>query len=137
MIKSFNSLSKSAAILLFVLLAFTSCKKKNDDNPDSNKFPLSNLSTTITARTLNPASNSVSIAYDVKNISTADYSIARYVMNVVRVKATIVATDGTVYESNLPISDLRAGATVAMEQVVAHSAGKTPDLTKTKVELTY
>lgn len=133
--KPFKSHSKSALIALFTLLSFASCKKNSI--ADDAKFPLTNLTVAITGKTINQASNSVSIAYDIKNISGTNYTIETYVKNPIKVKVSITTTDGTTYENTLHISNVEAGKTVAMEQVVAHAANKIPDLGKVKAELIY
>lgn len=127
-----------AVIILSVgIISFLSCKKDRDNEPGQDKFPLTNLTVNITSKMNYPNSNSVIVAYEVKNVSASDYSLEKYVLNPVKVRASIVSTDGTTYEATLFVSNVKAGTAVAMEQVVAYAAGKTVDLTKTKAELTY
>lgn len=135
--KVFKSYSKSTVIILFTLLSLASCKKKGADGSDSDKFPLTNLTLVITSRTINPASNSVSVAYDIKNTSSTSYTLEKYARNPIKVRITITTNDGTNYESSLFINNIQPNATINMEQVIIHAAGKTPDLTKTKAELIY
>lgn len=124
-------------ILSLSVLSLSSCKKDNDGDTPSDRFPLSNLTLTITSNVIYPNSNSVMVGYDVKNVSGANYTIQRYQLNPVKVKVTIGTTDGTTYQSSNFISDVEAGRSVAMEHAVSYGSGKTADLTKTKVELVY
>jgi hypothetical protein len=135
-----KTIFKKSVIAVIVLslsvLSLSSCKKKEGER-GSDKFPLTNLTVAITSNVIYPSSNNVIVSYDIKNISGADYTIQKYQLNPIKVRVVIGTTDGTSYQANLFISDVQAGKTVAMEQAVGYGAGKTVDLTKTKVELIY
>lgn len=132
-------LKKSAiAVILLSLsiLSLSSCKKDKDDAPSSDKFPLTNLTVTLTKQQVTTQS-SVIVDYDVKNISNIDYTLEKYVNNPIKVKITVVTTDGIKFDGTNYVGDVLVGKTSASVLVVNYSAGKTVDATKTKAELIY
>ncbi len=134
--KLFKTQLTSAFTFLFVVTLLTSCKKK-DDAPSNDKFPLTNFTAKITKQENLTSQSAVLIDFDIKNTSGTDYTVEKYALNPVKLKLTVVATDGSGYDENSYVADVQAGKTFSAKLAVDYSVGKTIDLTKSKIELLY
>lgn len=135
--KVFKAQLTSVLTVLLTIALFASCKKKDGDGPNSEKFPLSNLTATITKQEDAASQSIIIISFDIKNISSTDYYLSEQGNNPVKFKLTVVTTDGTKFEETSHVTDVAASKTSARELAVHYSSGKTVDLTKSKIELLY
>ena len=132
--------------LLSFLMVFTivfclfGCSK-GDFGPTTNpgaKRPLTDFKVTITRTQNDPGTTSSSYRFDyeIKNVSTADY-IANDAPDEIGLRFSITTTDGTSYEYESLLSDLKAGKSYVSFVTINYAAGKTINVSKNKSELYY
>jgi hypothetical protein len=134
--KLFKTQLTGVMVFLLTVALFASCKKKSNDLPSTDKYPLTNLTLTLTGQTLS-SSGGIWVKYDVKNISAKNYIVQDNVFAFVAVRISVFATDGTAYTQDYTVDDLLAGKTDSEEHIMAGSSSKVIDASKTKLEFVY
>jgi hypothetical protein len=134
--KLFKTQLTSLMVFFLIVALFASCKKKNDDLPSHDKYPLTNLTLTLTEQRLS-STGGVWVKYDVKNISSKDYIMQHNAYALIAVRVNVYATDGTAYTQDYGVDDLLAGKTETNEHIMASNSTKAIDVSKTKLELVY
>lgn len=124
------------SVLVLLTLFICSCKKKDNNYPDDGKYPLNNFQSVITNQRI-VVNGTAMVTCDVKNISQKDYLLRDNTAHPVGVKVTMTATDASVYSMSVFLNDLLTGQTAALEIPVEYTSGKTPDFSKTKLEVYY
>lgn len=121
-------MKKSIYLLLsVVLITFTlsGCSKDDDPGPAGKCFA-NDITLTETKLDNYPDSHTLFITFDAKNNSSQTFSIEDG-SKVINARIKVTTTDGTVYESNGPLTltELSSGATASVLLNADYGAGKT------------